>query len=300
MTSLFLPAVLADLPIAPTPGQLGWVLLALVLLSIGLGMSWAGFVERNPRLRRVGRGLALAGLLIDLALILWRNMVGRRACPIQDNFDSVLLFVVLLGGVLFYLVMIYRRPMLPEAGPRRSVIDVVLLPLMIAMQGMAVAIYFGGYRNFKFTDLWQQLHLAFLLTATLLSAAAAVGAIMYLLMNRALRRKKTESLLGGLPSLERLETLMQHAVLWVFILLTLSAVIGMLLRAGVGVTGGPVHVSLAKLSLAVASWFVYGVLLAIRFVPRYRGRSVAWLCMFGFGLMLATYVVVQWQRTAGG
>lgn len=302
MTNGHLPILTLAATAAPTTGQVLWVLVGLVLLGIGLGLTWSGFSVNDARLRRIGRAAALLGLLVDLAMVLLRSVVWRRNCPIDDNFDSVLLFTVLLGGVLFYLVTTYRRPIRrsgsappPAAPPRRSIIDLVLLPLMIVMQLLAASIGVGGFRSFGFTGVWKPMHLGSLFVASVLTAAAAAAGVMYLLGDRALRRKRGAGVLGGLPSLERLEALMQHAVLWAFVLLSLSIVTGVLIL--VGLPGGPVDVARwVKLYPALGSWVVFAIVLAVRLAPRFRGRSVAWLCILGFALLLSTYVVVQWQR----
>jgi ABC-type uncharacterized transport system permease subunit len=256
-----------------------------------------GFIRRNPRLRTFGRAAALLGLLADLGLVLDRNIVAW-SCPVEDNFDTALLFAVMLGGVLFYLVMLYRQSAPAEGLPRRSVIDLVLLPLMILMQTAAAAICFGGFHHFQFTGAWRPAHLSAQLIATLLMAAAAVAAVLYLLLNRSLRRKTGDRLLGGAPSLERLEALMRHAVLWGFVLLTLSMIVGLMMLTQAGGKSG-LQMGLAqkaKLLAAFAAWLVYAGAIATRFAPRFRGKWVAWLCILGFLLLLAAYAAAQMER----
>ena len=278
----------------PTAYQAALVLAAMVVLAAGVALSWAGFLRGNRKLRRIGRAAALVGLLADLGLVLDRNIVAW-ACPVEDNFDTALLFAVMLGGVLFYLVMLYRQGA-PIAGlSRQSVIDLVLLPLMLLMQAAAAAICLGGFRQFQFTGVWRPAHLSAQLIATLLMAAAAVAAVLYLLLNRSLRRKSGDRMLGGAPSLERLETLMHHAVRWGFVLLTLSMIVGlMMLTQSAGPAGSRMGLAQrAKLVAAAAAWLVYAGSLATRFAPRFRGRWAAWLNIVGFVLLLAAYVAVQ-------
>jgi len=283
----------------PTIGDLGCTLGVLFLLVTAFGMLAHGFVRSNAAHRLAGRLLIAIGIVINLGQVIYRNLTASQLyCPIEDNYDSVLLFVVMLGGVLFYLILLGRRPGQAAAAnlaPRRPVIDLILLPLMVAFQVIGVILYFEGFRHFGFTGVWRRVHLASLLLACLFAAVSAVAGAGYLLLNRSLRRKAPQGMFGNLPSLERLERLIGHAVTWSFILLTIAVISGIGTLVALGL-----HTDLArwaKLYPAFGAWIVYGIVVAVRFAPRFRGRPVAWLCILGFGLLMSTYLIVQWQRT---
>lgn len=277
----------------PTAMHLVWVLVAGLLLAGALLASIRATRTGQARLRHVSRLLALVAILLDLGLVILRS-VQANTWPIANNFDSVVLFVAMLGGLMFYLLVISRGRTGAAGRGQRGITDLILLPLMLLFQVFATAVYFG-FRQFTFGDVWHFLHLASLIMGTLLFAAAAVCGVMYMLGDRALRRKRTDGVLTGLPSLERLERLIQHTVLLGFPLLTFGIVVGGLMAfegrgRGVNWLAWP---NVLKIVVGMAAWAVFAVVLHVRFVPRFRGRSAAWFSVAGFVLLAATYLIVQ-------
>lgn len=272
-------------PAPPDSWQAGVVALGLALLALSLATAWAGLAKRNPLMQPPARAAALLAVLLDLGVVLYRNLVQAWACPVEDNFDSVLLFVVMLGGLLFYIGP--RR----SAGVRRggSAADLVILPLMILMQVVAAIIPLGGFRQFAFAGAWRPIHLGAMLVSLLPLTAAAVAGVMYLWLDRALRRKSDPGAMGAVPSLERLDRLMHHAAGVGFVLLTISIFAGVLLLAR------QASASWVKLAAAGAAWTMYLVSLSTRLAPRLGGRPVAAMCIAALGLVLLAYVAAHWQ-----
>ncbi len=279
----------------PTTLHLLWVLAAGLLTAVALGLLIADRRAGHPALRRLGRVASLAVVALDLALVVYRSLTARpQYWPIKNNFDSVVLFSAMLGGLMFYLLVIGRQRRgsadAAQKSPARSMVDVLLLPLMLLCHVAAVAFYFEGFRQFKFEDIWHRMHLASLIVGSLFFAAAAAGGVFYLRADRALRRKQP----GGLPSLERLESLIQHAVLLGFPLLTFGIITGVLMALrGDGHREWFVWPGIAKTVVAFGAWLIFAVVLHVRFVPRFRGRRAAWFSVAGFVLLVATYAIVQ-------
>ena len=177
----------------------------------------------------------------------------------------------MLGGLNHYLVLAQRPAGPAHTASRRSAVDLITMPLLIAMQALAGAIFLMGVRQVDFTRTWVPLHVSGLIIATLIAAAAAAGGIMYLLLDRALRLRKPAGVLGTLPSLERLEKLMQHALLGGFLLLTVAIVTGVLITARMGVEHS-VLVRWLKLYPAIGAWVLFALGSGVRFAPQMRGR----------------------------
>lgn len=283
--------VILAMRIEPTGWQTLSVLAGLALLLAGLIAAQLAFAKRSQASRWLGLAAVLGAMLTNLAVVLYRNLLARWSCPIEDNFDSLLLFVVMLGGLLFYLGRMGRRPDVDSPPARRSAVDLILLPLMIAMQLAAASMYFGGFRQFAFAGAWRPIHLGSLLIALLLVTAAAAAAVMFLLLDSALRHKDGGRVIGAVPSLERLDRLMHRASAGALALLAVSVFTGVLIIWQAGGQGLPV----VKLLAAALACLVYVAVLSVRLAPRMRGRLTAWLCILGLAMVLLAYVAMHWQ-----
>ncbi|MCG3179585.1 MAG: hypothetical protein BIFFINMI_01923 [Phycisphaerae bacterium] len=291
----------------PTTGELAWLVAVLLMLAAavalrirGLGaVSADGQVDPvRARMRWTSRLLTGLGLLATLGLIYYRDILtaGEPVCPIQNNYDSAVLFAAMTGGLLFYMLTVLRRRR--SGAPRaRSAVDLILLPLMIAATGYAILInlHIVPFRVYSQIGqgMWLPIHLASLVIGSLMLVYAAVAGAMYLLVDSALRRKRPSRLADALPSLERLETSMHHGVLWGFWLLTLAVVSGAFLGVNkMRFTFAELLVS-PKVWVGTAAWALYALVLNVRMIPRFRGRRAAWFAIAGFGLIVLAYIIAQ-------
>lgn len=121
---------------------------------------------------------------------------------------------------------------------------------------------------------------------------AAVLAVMYLVEDRQLRRKKFDQLIGRQQaSLETLDRLALRCVSLGFPIFTIALVTGAVWIARLGLLWGAVALR-PEYVLAVATWIAFGVLLVARVGAGWQGRRAAWLTVGGFGgamLVLVAY-----------
>ncbi|MCE5335197.1 MAG: cytochrome c biogenesis protein CcsA [Desulfobacteraceae bacterium] len=134
---------------------------------------------------------------------------------------------------------------------------------------------------------WVILHVSTLFLANALFALAFSVAIMYLLQERHIKRKNFGFLYMRLPPLERLDSI-GH----------LCLIIGFPLMTG-GLVAGFAYASIVwqspwnwdpKEILSIVTWIIYAVLVHERLAVGWRGRRAAWLAIFGFSVILLTFM----------
>ena len=134
--------------------------------------------------------------------------------------------------------------------------------------------------------------------SSLLSYAAfliACGAgALFLVQERQIKRKRMGILFHRLPSLDQLERVNVFAIGIGFGLLTvglgLGFVVSRLLR-GVWWSNDPKEI------LSATLWVCYLMLWFARLRATMRGRRVAWLSVWGFTLVLLTFVGTSWLHS---
>ena len=229
----------------------------------------------------------ISAVLLGIALLLWRAGTHQTlALPVSDPFDAFLLL-----GLLLAIWVIYFR----WTRHLRS-LSFFLLPMiaMLLILGLILALLHPG-EDHLYHNVWILLHIASIIAATVLLALACVGATVYLLADRQLKRKGLEASHRwmGLPPLASIEKFVQHMIYWGFPLLTIATVAGALQIAARD--EHPQHsTQVFKIALALFSWIVYAFVLQVPLNPRFRGRRAAWLSITGFVLFLGAFAAARW------
>jgi ABC-type transport system involved in cytochrome c biogenesis permease subunit len=126
-------------------------------------------------------------------------------------------------------------------------------------------------------------HVAVMLVAIGCLYVAGGAAIIYLIEEALLRRRKPGGVLGRLPSLAALDRLIYHATLLGLPFLTMGMAAGVIRAETFKVPGWPTD---PMVLLSAAAWAVYLALIAGRVRGDWSGRSVSWLAVAGLVLLL--------------
>ena len=116
----------------------------------------------------------------------------------------------------------------------------------------------------------------------------SVGAIMYLIQERALKSKHPVRFYNWLPSLEICDDLAYRSLAIGFPLITLGIITGALWAEGQGF----LWERDAKVLFSFFTWFVYLLLIFYRLIAGWRGRKAAYLYIVGFIGVLVTFLGV--------
>jgi len=135
-------------------------------------------------------------------------------------------------------------------------------------------------------------HVSSALLGTVAFVLAFVVALLYVIQQRQLKRKRLAPWLRRLPSLERLDTMGLRIAAAGFAIYTLSIVLGSFWAWQ--------HLSLrleARSLLAALTWFIYALMIQGRLTAGWRGRKAALLTISG--TVCALGVIVVYLSRAG-
>jgi ABC-type uncharacterized transport system permease subunit len=111
--------------------------------------------------------------------------------------------------------------------------------------------------------------------------------VLYLVQDRALKRKRTLGLLQRLPSLEQCDQVGYRSLVVGFVLLTLGIASGIAINTAIH---HRVWVWGAKGTFPVLAWIVFATILVARTSLGFRGRKSAYLTITGFALGILTVI----------
>ncbi len=268
----------------------GAFLLGLVHMRTA-AVTESRFVHDAP-MGRPARAAVFAAMFLGAGLLVWRAAANRSlALPVSNPFDAFLTLGLLLAlGVGYFR---WTRNL-------RS-LSFFLLPMIagLLVMGLILSLVHPAGNAGVYHDAWNRVHIVTIVVATVLFALACVGAAVYLLADRQLRRRglDTSHRWVGLPPLASIEKFIRRTIYWGFPVLTIATVAGAL-----EIAQGPAAGSLesgtgegVKIVCGVLSWLVYGVVLQVPLNPRFRGRRAAWLAIAGFVFFLGAFAAAKWS-----
>ncbi|MBF0551788.1 MAG: c-type cytochrome biogenesis protein CcsB [Deltaproteobacteria bacterium] len=139
-------------------------------------------------------------------------------------------------------------------------------------------------------SLWLTVHVSFVFLGLGIFTVAFAAAIMYLIQERHLKRKRFSPLYRRLPSLDVLDAVNYYCLVSGFPLLTIGLIIGSIyaqMALGKYWRWDPKEV------WSLSTWFFYAVLLHERLTVGWRGRRAAIMAVIGFAAILFTYMGVN-------
>ncbi len=120
-----------------------------------------------------------------------------------------------------------------------------------------------------------------------LFALAFLGAIMYLILEYAIKHKKFGSLFQRLPSLATIDSINYRALIYGFTFLTIGMLTGSVYAQN---TQGIYWQWDPKEVWSLITWFFYAALLHERIAIGWRGRKAAWMSIICFCLLIFTFL----------
>lgn len=225
----------------------------------------------------------LAPVWIAAGLALHFGDLMRRArelgsVPYRTLGGSVSLFGWMLG--IAYLVLLVRH--------RERAMGAFLIPMVVlaTAAGLLLPDAASGTSPGTHGSVFA-LHVTLAILAYAAFTFSFVLSILYLVQNRQIRRRRTGLLFSRLPALEVIGRMNRTSVSVGLAVLTLSLVLGVVWAERVWSTLADPKVEWAALTLAV-----YGFLL---WMDRrgWEGPRVAVLSIFGFGVVIFSYTVVN-------
>lgn len=251
--------------------------IALAFHAAGVSAAAIGALRHRPVASRVGAlmlAAAWAGLLMTLIVL----GVSAGAFPLRNGPEYLLglaWFVLTLHLVLWF------RQQVPAAA-------LVLPPVALVLAVSAFLFSAGSPAGTALgTQGWFVFHTSIATAGVGALAVSFAMSLLFLVKERALKSKRPLRVLEMLPSLEALDRLGFHALLYGFPLLTLGIATGMVYSSTVH---GRLWIWGVKEVFPVIAWAVFALILWGRFARGVSGRRSAMLAIAGFAFALLTFV----------
>lgn len=262
---------------APRKFVMPTILICLMLVYAGLGI----FVWFNHKTREI-KDYPLKAELAVLGAALTMHGAVLLMPVIQDKI-LIMGFGYSISLIVWLMLLVY---FVGSFFYRLRGLQLLLYPCA-AFTLLLGALFPGKYVGYQINDLPFMSHIGTSLLAYGLFGIVTLFAVLILLLNRNLHRRRVSSLSGFLPSLLSLEKLMFQGM-WVgFILLTYSVVSGTFFAEAV--FGKPVTFT-HKTVFGILSWIIYGALLLKHSMTAWRGKKAAVWTIIGFVSLMFAYV----------
>jgi cytochrome c-type biogenesis protein CcsB len=241
------------------------------------------FLQRKV-LHRTGTFLLAAGLCLHTVQLIVGTITAGHL-PVQNLAETLSLAGWALAGV--FLLVQYRY--------RIMVLGIYAAPLAALVMVVASELPRGGtVEGNLFSSAWFVIHILTVFVGEAALALAGGVGLLYLLQERAIKTKKRGFFFRRLPSLDQLDTAGYACLVVGFTLLTVGLVTGFVYAKAIW---GRFFSWDPKEVWSGITWLLYAVLLHERLRVGWRGRRAAIMAIIGFGVLLFTFLGVNFLLT---
>lgn len=270
--------------------------IAFTTYTVGMVLYLGYAFTRRESLAAVGKWALIVAVITHIAALIARTIVARQLpqhgwyVPWSNWFESFSFFTVVI--VIEYLI-IQRKSDLP-------IIGAFVTPLAWASVVVAINSPFGRQIPTlppALQSYWMAIHVPVMFVSYAAFANAFGIGIAYLIQEHQIKSKKPSEMMFRLPPLEELDAMIYRVIALAFPLLTLGVLLGA--RWAYDAWGRYWGWD-AKETWALITWLIYAAYLHMRLVVGWRGRKTAYLSLVGFGVVLFTYIGVNYLSELHG
>ena len=247
--------------------------LAYVLYAAAFAVFLVAFFTQRPGLNRLGLVVAAVALVFQTAALIARG-VSAGHFPFVGAYESLILVSWAIALVWHVL----------ESFTKIKAVGLYVMPVVLVLLTLALVEYQAPRALVPAlkSDV-VILHVAVMLVAIGCLYVSGGAALIYLVEEALLRRRRPGGVLGRLPSLATLDRLIYHATLLGLPFLTMGMAAGVIRAETFSVPRWWID---PMVLLSAAAWAVYVVLLAGRVRGGWDGRRISWLAVTGLVLLL--------------
>ncbi|NJD90504.1 MAG: c-type cytochrome biogenesis protein CcsB [Geobacter sp.] len=234
----------------------------------------------SEQLGKTSRWLISGGLLIHILFTLARYIEAGHT-PITNLHESLSFFSMAVVGVFLFF----------ERRFKIAVLGSFVVPVALIL--MAVSALFPTAvvpLNPALKSKWLVIHTVVAFFGYASFAVAFGAAIIYLMQEHYLKKKKLGGMFQKLPSLNTLDDINYRCLTFGFPLLTVAIISGAIWAE---TAWGTYWSWDPKETWSLITWFIYAALLHGRLTTGWRGRRAAILSIIGFFVMLFTFLGVN-------
>lgn len=234
----------------------------------------------SESLGKFARWLIASGFIVHIVFTIHRYIVAGHT-PITNLHESLSFFSMAVVGVFIFFE---RRFKILVLGSFVTPVALILMAISSLFPSALAPL------NPALKSKWLVIHtvVAFLGYASF--AVAFGAAVIYLMQERFLKKKKLGGLFQRLPSLDTLDEINYRCLTFGFPLLTVAIISGAIWAE---TAWGTYWSWDPKETWSLITWFVYAALLHGRLTTGWRGKKAAILAIIGFFVMLFTFLGVN-------
>jgi len=258
-----------------------YALFPVLLLYLASAFSYLGLLSGAKKgLERVGYSTLLTGFCLHI-IALGIRYGAEGYTPITSFHESLSFFALCMAGFFIVLRKTYRI----------GILGSIFLPVLCLMMIVSLSSP-SEVRPLPpmLRSYWLPIHTSFAFAGNAIFFAGFLVSIVYLLVERGIKKKHMREISGRFPSLETLDRINYKCMAYGFPLLTLGIITGSLwaeLAWGSYWNWDP------KETWSLITWIVYAVLIHNRLTIGWRGRKTAYLMIAGFVSVLITFLGVS-------
>ena len=254
-----------------------WV--GLVLYGVGTFLLVPSVADRRPSISPASLAALGLGLLAHAGSIALEAARIHRL-PVTDVRSALSFYALLVTVAFFFLYLRYRITSL----------GLFMLPFVFVLTLISA---FRPVRPFDlsaFRGGWLAVHISSTSLGFTGFFLTFVAAVMYLMQEKELKSKTPRAFYYRLPSLELCDEIYYRSLLFGLPLLTLGILTGFIWASRTW--KGPWEFD-PKILASLLSWLIYLVLFSTRVSGAWRGRRAAYVAIFGFATIMATFLGVS-------
>lgn len=252
--------------------------LAFLLYAAGFVYLLYYLISKRELQNRLGLACVVAGWALETATLVLR-WVQAGHVPVVGAYESMT--ALTWAVVAVYLVLEWRT--------RIKAIGLYVMPAVLVLLTFAWMQYAppASLVPALKSDI-VVIHVIVIFTAVAAFVVAGGAALIYLIEDHQLKRRRIGRILGRLPALRTLDQLVNHAVMFGLPFLSMGIVAGIIRAETFGVRRWWDD---AVVLLAMVTWFIYAGSVYLRVASGWRGRRTAWLSLAGLVCLLAIRLV---------
>ena len=235
--------------------------------------------DRRPSISPASLAALGLGLLAHAGSIALEAARIHRL-PVTDVRSALSFYALLVTVAFFFLYLRYRITSL----------GLFMLPFVFVLTLISA---FRPVRPFDlsaFRGGWLAVHISSAILGYTALFLTFVAAVMYLMQEKELKSKTPRAFYYRLPSLELCDEIYYRSLLFGLPLLTLGILTGFIWASRTW--KGPWEFD-PKILASLLSWLIYLVLFSTRVSGAWRGRRAAYVAIFGFATIMATFLGVS-------
>ncbi|HKX00165.1 MAG TPA: cytochrome c biogenesis protein CcsA [Bryobacteraceae bacterium] len=254
-----------------------WLRVAAGLYSLSLLHAILTVTRRRAYAFPVALGALTLGGIFHLVSIVEQG-VAIDHFPASGFYESMSLCAFLITALFLFVYWRYRLESLSV-----FIFPLVFVMALVASLGRPVA---STWSSQTVRDAWLMTHVVLVLLGFAALLFTAVAAILYLLQERELKRKKPRSFYHRLPPLGTLDDLITKFMGLGFVLITLAVIVG---STWAFVEFGTRWVTDPKIGISFFTWGIYLAMVFLRISAGWRGRKAAVMAITALGCSALTW-----------